>query len=330
MVTMVASAVNAPAFVLDDINVLLIVGIALVSGAGAATLAALVVVAADDVLALPLQGRLPLTLLENLLDLSLLIGIAVLMNRLIERARQAQSVAELTAERERHVRQERERVVATVAHDLATPLTVVRGTVQTAKRVGLGHDTNDNRLLSRIETAAARASSLVKTLTDLKDSGGARPDQVRLVDLREILRTVVDMMDQVSERHPMVLRLPDRRIPIEADSERLHRVFENILNNAIKYSPAGGEIDVSVQLQDLRASVSIRDHGIGITPEARQRVFDLSYRAPEALTASPGRGLGLYIAAQIVAAHAGTIVVRGARGGGTEIVVGLRVADRVS
>jgi two-component system OmpR family sensor kinase len=268
-----------------------------------------------------------LTPLEDLFDLLLLVGVAVVVNRLVVRARHAQAVAERAAERERQIREERERVVATVAHDLATPLTVVRGTVQAVQRAGLAQDGDENRLLRRIETAATRASSLVNALTEGDDGGGVRPDRKRQVDVREILRAVTEMMQPVSSRHAIVLHMPDGTIPIAADSERLLRVFENIIGNAIKYSPAGGEISVSLRRQHREATVVIRDHGIGIALEARDRIFDLSYRAPEASTASPGRGLGLHIAAQIVAAHGGTIAAQAAIGGGTAIVVRLPLID---
>ena len=322
--TLAAHAIRAPVFALDDVTVLLVVGIALLGGLGPAALAAVLAVIVDDVI--PLPGQAPLTVLEDVLDFALLIGVALVVNGLVMRAQRAQAAAEAAAERERTVRVARERVVATVAHDLATPLTVVSGTVQAAKRGGLGR-TDENRMLSRLETAAARASSLVRTLTEVQDVGGVRPDRIRLVDLREILQTVVDMLEHLSDRHTIVLQLPEARLLIKADSERLHRVFENILNNAIKYSPDGGAIDVSVQQHDRVATVIIRDYGIGIAPEARGRIFDLSYRAPEALKASSGRGLGLHIAAQIVRAHGGRITAQAAPKVGTEMVVGIPLAE---
>jgi two-component system, OmpR family, manganese sensing sensor histidine kinase len=325
VLTAMAAAVDPPVFVVIDITVLLVVSVALLSGIGPAMLSVFVAVFTDDVMVVSSPDKLPVTLLEDLLHFALLVGIAVVVNRLVVQARYAQAAAELGAQRERRVHEERERVVATVAHDLATPLTVVRGTVQVAKRRGLGHDTDDKQLLNRLETAAARASSLVKTLSDPEDFGGVRPDRVQTVDLCEILRTIAGMMEQASDRHSIELEVPNVPIPIKADAERLHRVFENILNNAIKYSPDADLINIAVRHDRDEARVLVRDRGIGIAPEARKHIFDLAYRAPEAQRASTGRGLGLHIAAQIVTAHRGTITAQAAPGGGTDMVVSLPV-----
>jgi signal transduction histidine kinase len=325
--TWIVAVVHPPAFAVIDITVLLVIAIGVQSGHGPAILTAVVAVLAGDLMPMSSAGQLPARLVENLLHLVLLIGVAVVVNGLVVRARHAQVAAELGAAHERRVREARERVVATVAHDLATPLTVVRGTVQVAKLVGLGQDANDARLLQRLETAAARASSLVKTLSDNQDLGGVDPDRMRIVDLCEILRAVAEMMDHASDQHSVVLKLPEVPIPVKADAERLHRVFENIINNAIKYSPDATAITIAVRQHRGGASVIVRDRGIGISADIRERIFELGYRAPEAQTASAGRGLGLHIAAQIVAAHHGTIAALAAPGGGTDMVVGLPVVD---
>jgi signal transduction histidine kinase len=309
------------------VTVLLVIAINVAWGLTPALAAAVVAVILDDVLLAQPSGAGGMTIVGDMADLTMLVAVAVVVNRLVIRARHAQAAAERAAARERHAREERERLIATVAHDLAAPLTAVRGTVQTAKRFGLAQDEDRHRLFGRIDTAAARASSLVSTLAALQDFAGVRPDRMQLVDLRGILRTVADMMAQVSERHPFVLELPETPIRIEADPERLQSVFENLLSNAIKYSPGGGAVVLSAQEVNNRGTVTVRDHGMGITPEARNRIFELSYRAPEALTASSGRGLGLHIAAQIVSAHGGTIAARAASGGGTAIVVSLPIAE---
>jgi signal transduction histidine kinase len=283
-------------------------------------------VAGGDVVLAPARGgpRAPRPAAPA--DLAMLIGIAFVVNRLVARARQSQDAAERAAARERHVRQERERVVATVAHDLATPLTAASGTLQFARRFGLAPEHDERRLLRRLETATARATSLVRTLTDVEDLGAVRPERMRSVDLREIVRPITEMMQGLSERHPVILTLPDDPVVVDADTERLQRVMENLLNNAVKFSPDGGRIDVSVRCDGGVGTVVVRDHGIGVAPEARTRIFDLSYRAPEAKQTAPGRGLGLHIAAHIVAAHGGAIEAQAAAGGGTAILVRLPLA----
>ena len=319
-----SSWMAVPPFVVDDAVIVLTVGAAVAWGLGPAITAAVVSVTAAAVMQTPTSPRA--TGVEAALDLALVVGIGVLAHRLVARARDAQAAAEHAARRERHVREARERMVATVAHDLATPLTAVSGTLQLARRFGLSRDHERGRMLQRLETATARATSLVKTLADTQDLGGVRPDKVSRISLREVVRPIVEMMDQVSERHPVVLDAGPADVIIDADAERLQRVFENLLTNAIKYSPAGGPIDVSIGKDNHCAVVIVRDRGMGIAPDVRGRVFDFSYRSPEASATSDGRGFGLSIAAHIVTGHGGTIEALDADGGGTALIVSLPLA----
>jgi signal transduction histidine kinase len=103
------------------------------------------------------------------------------------------------------------------------------------------------------------------------------------------------------------LAMPEHPIVIRGDRERLHRVVENVLSNAIKYSPDGGPIDVTVAVEGDDAVVRVRDHGIGISETALPRIFQTRFRAPEAISTAPGVGLGLSIAAEIVARHGGAM-----------------------
>jgi len=145
-------------------------------------------------------------------------------------------------------------------------------------------------------------------------------------DLRALISPIVHMMDRFSERHPVLLAIPDCPVVVRVDADRLQRVFENLVNNAIKYSPDGGAVEVSVVLDGDQTVLRVRDHGIGISPDALPRIFDRSYRAPEAAAHAPGLGLGLSIAAQVVARHGGTIHAAAADGSGTIVSVRLPLA----
>ena len=149
---------------------------------------------------------------------------------------------------------------------------------------------------------------------------------VKTCDLRTVVSPIVQMMERCSERHPVMLSTPDEPVFVVADAERLQRVLENLLNNAIKYSPDGGGIEVSLGVDGTSAILRVRDHGIGISAAARPHVFDRSYRAPEASAYAPGLGLGLSIAAQVVSKHGGTIEAAPAEGVGTALVVRLPLA----
>jgi signal transduction histidine kinase len=156
--------------------------------------------------------------------------------------------------------------------------------------------------------ATVRATALLRTLADAKalDSEEMTLD-LATVDLREVVEPVVAMFDRVSERHTLLLTLPDGAVPVRGDADRLRRVVENLISNAIKYSPDGGLVEVSLASEHGEAVLRVRDYGIGISKEAMPHIFERHYRAREAASRAAGLGLGLSIAAELVARHHGTI-----------------------
>jgi signal transduction histidine kinase len=141
-------------------------------------------------------------------------SLAVVVSGLMRRAHTARLIAQQAAERERRAREDRDRLIATVTHDLATPLSVLSGTVQFAKRRGTVPEVDMSRLLARLETASARATSLVKMLSDAQalESGGFGLNMATH-DVRTLVRPIVEMMDRFSERHPVILAVPDGVLP---------------------------------------------------------------------------------------------------------------------
>jgi signal transduction histidine kinase len=116
----------------------------------------------------------------------------------------------------------------------------------------------------------------------------------------------------------------DRPVPITGDEARLRQVFFNVLDNAIKYTPAGGKVDVRVEQSDHTALVTLRDTGIGIGPEHLPRVFDRFYRIDKSRSREQGgTGLGLSIAKTIVSAHGGQIDLASVPGQGTTCTIRL-------
>jgi signal transduction histidine kinase len=123
-----------------------------------------------------------------------------------------------------------------------------------------------------------------------------------------------------------VLDSPDAPVNVNADGGRFQRVLENLINNAIKYSPDGGTVELSISSDGDHAVVRVRDYGIGISSDALPRIFEASYRAREAATCAPGLGLGLSIASQVIARHGGTIEAAPVEGRGTIVTVRLPLA----
>lgn len=317
-----------PPFVFEHVSVLLVVAIATPWGLGPSIVAALVSVLSDNVLLREPVGRPIITGIQDLFDWLLFAAVAVIVSELVRRARAARLAAEQAAARERGVREDRDRLIATVTHDLATPLAVLTGTAQFVKRHRRASEDDLLRLTSRLETASARAASLVRTLAEAQAFGSQEVAlRAQIHDLRRLVHPIVEMMDRFSERHPIVLDAPGGPVTVRVDGDRVQRVFENLINNAIKYSPDGGAVEVSISSDAEWAVLTVRDYGIGISPAVLPRIFEASYRAPEAVSCAPGLGLGLSIAAQVIARHEGTIEAAPADERGTRVTVRLPLVE---
>ena len=150
--------------------------------------------------------------------------------------------------------------------------------------------------------------------------------ELQPIDVRAVVEPIAKMLDRVSDRHPIGLAMHPSPLVVNGDAERLGRVVENLITNAIKYSPAGGAVEVQLREDEGSVVLTIRDYGIGISAEARDRLFEMGYRAPQATNVAPGLGLGLYTAAEIVRRHGGSIAVTAPEGGGTMFTVRLPLA----
>ena len=324
---LLAVRLGAPAFVFEHLMVLLVVAVAIAGGFGPALVVAVTGSVGDNLLLREPVGRPAITGVRDVIDLGLFVLVAGTVGWLVHRLRAARAEALDAAMRERFAREERDRLVATVTHDLATPLGAIQGTIQFARRNAALSSLDLPRLLTRVETAAGRATSLLRTLRDVRSLDH---DELSLtlspVDLRTIVEPIAQMLDRVSDRHPVVLAMTHEPVPVLADEERLGRVIENLITNAIKYSPGGGAVEVSVGTSGDNAVVSVRDYGIGIPEEDLGRIFESGFRASGSGTVAPGLGLGLFIAAEIVGRHSGTIDARRQPPKGTVVTVCLPIS----
>lgn len=316
--------VGLPAYVFEHLIVLFVVATAVKWGLASAVVAGTTAVVADDLILTEPFGRPSITGMHDVFNLLVFLAVAVSVGWLVARNERNRREAEEAATRERRAREERDRLIATITHDLANPLAAIQGTVQFAQRFGTTSDVDLSRLLSRLDTAAARATSLLKTLADAKSlDAGELTLRLRPLDLRELVAPLVQMFDRMSDRHPIVLRAPERLPLVECDLDRMQRVLENLIGNAIKYSPDGGCVEVIVDSDAKNVFVAIRDQGIGISSEALPHIFERSFRAPEAAHAAPGLGLGLHTAAEIVRLHGGTLTAAAREPRGTVMTLRL-------
>jgi len=199
---------------------------------------------------------------------------------------------------------ERERAfIADAAHELRTPLTALDLQVQALRAATAAGGQDD--AVQRLEAGVARAARLVEQLLALareERDGGREHQPVALADVaREVIEEMLPLADLRGIDLGMVR---DDAVRVAGDREALSVLVRNLLDNAIRYSPAGGVVDVSVELRGgttPRALLAVTDCGPGISHAEREKVFDRFYRVPG--TASPGSGIGLALVRSIAAHH---------------------------
>lgn len=215
------------------------------------------------------------------------------------------------------------RFTADASHELRTPLTAIR----TETEVALGRPSmpaEHQHLLGSILEECERLTRLTDQLLTLsrEDAGVARPVR-ESIDLAALVSEVVDTMRTVGEAKGIELHLVGSdAVPMHGDEARLRQVFYNLLDNAIKYTPSGGAINVQVNRTGGQAVVTVHDTGIGIAGEHLPHVFDRFYRVDKARSRTEGgAGLGLSIAQSIIRSHGGRIELSSPPGQGTTCTV---------
>jgi len=209
-------------------------------------------------------------------------------------------------------------LVNIVAHDFRAPLAGVLGHAELLEwKPDAPVDDRLQQARSIIHAATHMASMVDKTLKTTRLEMGQFPFDFGLVDLGAVVREVL-VRTPADERHPVELEIPEDPVPCWADRERLAEVIENLLSNAAKYSPEGGQVRVEVTRDAEAATVRISDRGIGIDPAAQHKLFRPFSRIRDPKTAGiQGSGLGLYICERIVRAHGGRLGVESRAGDGS-------------
>ena len=224
--------------------------------------------------------------------------------------------------------------VATVSHELRTPLAAIYGAAQTLRRadVQLGEE-NRERLLEVIAAESERLSRIAGEilLASNLDSGRFSVERQQL-DVEELVTEVVDEMRAlIASRQDIVIDLVANGglSPVAGDGDKLRQVLINLLDNAVKYSPDGGRIEVRVEPHDNCVRFVITDEGLGIPHGEQQRIFGKFYRLDPRLTRGVGgTGLGLYICRELVRRMEGRLSVTSSEGRGSSFVVDLPAAVR--
>lgn len=219
--------------------------------------------------------------------------------------------------------------VSVVSHELRSPLTPIRGFVQLVAK-DLAREGGHDAQVSRLHSIAGHVDRMTRLVDDLLDvsrlKSGTLEIRRQFVDLADLSEDVVRDRTATTSSHKFAFQRPEESIQGDWDPDRLYQVMDNLVGNAIKYSPPGGTITVSTGIDRDRgeATVTVADDGPGIGPEERERVFSAFYRTPDAEASHiAGLGLGLYICHELVAAHEGTIDVGDGPTGGAAFTIRL-------
>ncbi len=208
--------------------------------------------------------------------------------------------------------------ISMVTHELRNPLTSLKGYAQLMQRRAV-YDARG------MEVIVSQTNLLERLVDDLRDVARLESRGLELnrseIDLVALAHRCVEQARALVKGHRLRVDLPDQPLIGWWDGDRLAQVIQNLVSNAIKYSPDGGDILLRVEDRGYEARVSVSDHGIGIVPEALPQLFGRFYRAQGALTLGvQGLGLGLYITKGLIEAHGGQIWVDSEVGKGSTFV----------
>ena len=223
--------------------------------------------------------------------------------------------------------------VANASHELKTPITAIRGFAETLIEDEAIERQTQQRFIRKIHGQSIRLSDLVSellALSRLESNDAAFNTQV---DLQQIVQRVCDNLQAVAQGHQVILDLDTEGQPIIllGDENALSQMVTNLVDNAIKYTPAMGHVHVVIEVDASTALLSIKDDGIGIDEANQERIFERFYRVDKARSQSlGGTGLGLAIVKHIVQSHKGSLKLKSKLNQGSTFVIKIPLASDVN
>jgi PAS domain S-box-containing protein len=229
---------------------------------------------------------------------------------------------------DREAHQRKTEFLATLAHELRNPLAPIRNGLTL---LGQGADHKSAQVKQMMDR---QVSHLVRLVDDLMDvsriSSGKMELKRKLVSLRTLVENAMETSQSVigAQAHVLCMHMPDEEVMLDADPVRIAQVFSNLLNNAAKYTPAGGRIEVVASVQGEEVVVEVSDTGVGIETADLARIFEMFGQVRDTLERSQGGlGIGLSLSKTLVSMHGGSLhAVSGGRGQGSTFTVRLPVA----
>jgi signal transduction histidine kinase len=221
----------------------------------------------------------------------------------------------------------KDELVATISHDFRSPLTIIRQNVQTVLRDQSSMDSNDVRdFLLGIARQEDRLTSLCINLLDLAKLKQLRPTMIE-IDVVSLARSIVDGYagKATGVGISLVLHAP-QPCSLRGDADRLGQLLQNLIDNALKFTPAGGRVDVEILSTSAAVEFSVADTGCGVPADALPRLFEPFYQVPRQSHVGQGSGLGLAIVKAVVDVHGGTLRVQSEEDRGTRITAVLPIS----
>lgn len=210
----------------------------------------------------------------------------------------------------RQADRQKDTFLATLAHELRNPLSPMTSAVALLQMPAASQQTRD-RALTVLER---QLEHIVRLVNDLLDASRVTTGKLSLdtspVNIGDLLRSTCDAAQAMAQQQDLqlALHLPDDALHVNGDAIRLTQVFSNLLNNACRYTPPGGRVDITLTAEDSTVRVSIADTGIGVDPSMQERIFDLFEQANQTLhRGSAGLGVGLTLSRQIIQLHHGSL-----------------------
>ncbi|MEH7884643.1 ATP-binding protein [Bacillus sp. JJ1609] len=216
--------------------------------------------------------------------------------------------------------------VSTVSHELRTPLASILGFTELILTRELKPD-RQKKYLTTIYNEAGRLTALINDFLDIQRmEAGKQCYESKEIELLPIIKKVIDLQKVQSDKHELILDFAAGSDRIIGDREKMEQALTNLVHNAIKYSPDGGEVKIALYEKEGLVNIEIKDEGLGIPPEAMDKLFEKFYRVDNSDRRSiGGTGLGLAIVKEIIHFHNGEIKVDSEYGKGSTFTVSLPV-----
>jgi signal transduction histidine kinase len=235
----------------------------------------------------------------------------------------AQAVAQRNAQVE---------LCAAVAHDLRNPMTAIKAGMTIVNKFNSAMSLDQVQVqLSVLKRQVDRMDRLLKDFLDitLLDTGRFEM-RLEITDLREAVRASVELFKSTVPSHSILFTSSEEAVPVNADPDRIEQIVNNLVSNAIKYSPGGGTVRVDVNSDLSHAVVSVNDDGVGISESDLARIFQPFQRLGTRNVNAEGFGLGLYMARRLVEAHGGKLEVESVLGKGSSFRLVIPRYDKAS